>query len=158
MATVRLRAAGCIALVASFVLLVLPTTQAHSVTFGPAQTLTLCINPNSSSSWTAYLNSGPADVTWFFRVRIGLNGGDTTQYVRWDWFLIDRTPFAEVAAWRMAVSTWVVTGNPTYVFGETLTVHIGGLLDLTVIIYNNDPQLQCFDLFARSSYVPANSL
>jgi len=153
---VSLRAAGCIALVASFVLLVLPTTQAHSVTFGPAQTITLCASANSSSSWTAYSNSGPADVTWFFRVRIGLSSGDTTEYVRWDWFLIDRTPFAEVAAWRMAVSTWVVAGS--YVFGETLSVHIGGALDLTVIVYNDDPQSQCFILFARSSYVPAGTL
>jgi len=56
----------------------------------------------------------------------------------------------------MAVSTWVVAGS--YVFGETLSVHIGGALDLTVIVYNDDPQSQCFILFARSSYVPAGTL
>lgn len=86
------------------------------------------------------------------RVRIGLDGGDNRQFARADYFLMDNSIGAEVAAYRVAEDDWIKNG--TQVFGDTLTAHVGGSFDLVLFIDNTqDSQGQCFTIFARGAYM-----
>jgi len=52
-----------------------------------------------------------SNVNWVIRVNIALNGGDITQYVWYDWTVIDNAIAAEVARARASVSYWVQVGR-----------------------------------------------
>jgi len=140
------------ALIGIFLLgFLLPLATGHSVAFGTALSTSLCANAFGTVLWSPFTNSGPVDVTWFMRVRIGLDGGDTIQKARWDVFIIDAAIIAEVANWRGAADDWVTAGS--WNFADTLTVHVGGGVTMSILTYNDDPVFQCFLVFVRSAYV-----
>lgn len=97
-----------------------------------------------------YDNIPVSDQNWAIRVNIGLSGGDITQFVWYDWFVIDNAISAEVARARASVFYWVEVGAD--IEAHTLTAHIGGTVDVGVTIHNLDSNSQCFNLLTRAAW------
>lgn len=127
-----------------------PAASAHSVTFRPAQVVTVCVPAGGTDTRLLYDNIPVTDQNWAIRVTIGLNGGDRTQFVWYDWFMIDNAIAAEVARARASVFDWVQVNAD--IEAHTLTAHSGGTVDLGVTIHKVDSQSQCFNLFARAAW------
>jgi hypothetical protein len=126
--------------------------QAHSVTFLSSVTMNFFVAANSSTTRTYYNNTGPSDRTWFVRVNLGLNGGNTTQFVRAEWYLIDQGISAEVARHHLAKSDdWVATGGERE--SATLVGHSGGTIHVSLDLFNNDSNGQDFFTWARAAHV-----
>jgi hypothetical protein len=120
--------------------------SAHAMTFRPVQTVTLCINSFSSLSREMYDTIPVTNQTWAVQVRVGLSGGNTVQFVRWEGFAQDGNGGPVVAEGRGAVDDWVLVGQ--YVEEQTLPFHANGQPDVWFSIDNQDSASQCFLLYA----------
>lgn len=109
-----------------------------------------CVGAGATLLRLLYDNIPVSDQNWAIRVNIGLSGGDITQFVWYDWFVIDNAISAEVARARASVFYWVEVGAD--IEAHTLTAHIGGTVDVGVTIHNLDSNSQCFNLLTRAAW------
>jgi len=111
---------------------------------GFPQNWTPWVGSNSFIFQNLYSNVGPSSTTlWSVQVSIGLDGGDNTQYTRWEFNLFDQSN--EPALYRGSAINWESNGQ-NLIYGETLTAHLGSGMTLQLIIYNDDPVSQVYSV------------
>jgi|SRR3990170_1815855 len=139
----------------TFVIALVPIVQAGSVPWTRFDfDYNFCVGAQSYRLWTVFEYGGPADKTWMVRLRIGLVGGDTVQYADWFAYVSDDNldHSGVLTEWSGAGNNWVEVG--AFTFADTQTAHVGGTLTLRFIVFNVDPQPQCFGLESYVSYIP----
>lgn len=147
----RLRAGMLIVAVAFLMPALVPApAQAHSMTFNTTRYWDVCVASGATASHQYYSAAGTPDSTHATRVVIGLDGGDSTAFARWNFYTIDDNISAEVARWQGAARDW--TSSSTYVFANTMTAHVGGAAIIESTITNTDGVQQCFQTWARTAW------
>jgi hypothetical protein len=115
-----------------------------SMTLGFGGSWIDCLAANSSGTWTHIYNTGPSGKTWSVQDAIGLYGGDNTQYVHWNFGLIDNSQPSTAVAGDQGSAIYWEQQSPPYMYGNTLAASAGGTVTIKSYISNDDGASQCF--------------
>lgn len=114
-----------------------------SMTLGFGGSWIDCLAAHSFGTWTHIYNAGPSGKTWSVLDAIGLYGGDNTQYVHWNFVLIDNSQGTGVVQDIGSAIYWEQQ-SPPYMYGNTLAASTGGTVTVQSYISNDDGASQCF--------------
>jgi len=126
--------------------------SAHTVTFIPNATTTVCINPGQTLSRALYDNAGPSDRTWVINVGADIQlGGPDVHDAYFTFIMIDNGPYGgEAARFEGAAHEWIQSGTKNY--SSTLYAHTGGTFDLLLYMTNRGSIYRCFGVLAYAAY------
>jgi hypothetical protein len=127
-----------------------------AVIVGPNAYTEICLDGNTMYPLTNILsNMGPTNQLWMATVSIGLQGGDSEQYVFFEWRLYDsyHGETEPIASFSEGKYNWVAAGSYTVTDTETLTGAASSYANVEYFVWNVDGASQCFNLVTTTFYI-----